>query len=172
MRPPELETGIRKALFIEYVYSVLRKLNASHMREYRKIVRDNASLKHQNKPQMKLPRIPYGMSKPVARFMKTESARKSKIRSLPPKEWAKRVEKLPSQWRIPTACIIWWDFFGHRRAKQRWPQLDSWIHEHWHPIEEMDLCEALWRCGYTEMQAYTRSRSKATRAEEYEETHR
>lgn len=68
-----------------------------------------------------------------------------------PIEWRKRIDQIANRTlRIQIACIVWWDYFGHRLTSHRWPELDDLI-DAWHPSHNVSikaLRDGLIKVGY------------------------
>ena len=65
-------------------------------------------------------------------------------------EWAERVGRIADPAvRLAVGSIVWWDFFGGRRAVNRWDDLDEIINAKFVPAPEEAVKGALWGVGYT-----------------------
>lgn len=62
-----------------------------------------------------------------------ETAARSAMRQQPPEVWAARVRQLTGAVRQRVGCIVWWDFFGDRPAKDPWNHLDKYIEAEFAP---------------------------------------
>ena len=90
-----------------------------------------------------------------------------------PEEWLEQVEQLRISFsaeevdafiqnavRERVACIVWWDFFGHRPSPQRWPHLDKWLHAPYSPVPDELVERGLVEAGYPADRAHARVRDK------------
>jgi hypothetical protein len=61
--------------------------------------------------------------------------------------------------RIKVACLVWWDWFGNRRATDAWPHLNQWIAAYWVGMEAdpTKVSAALISMGYPARQAWDRA---------------
>ena len=82
-----------------------------------------------------------------------------------PAAWRSAIDAIrdPSL-RVRAACIVWWDYFGHRTVADRWPHLDDIVRP-WKPHVEFEpriLEDALCRLGYHRDVARARSVVRTT----------
>ncbi len=77
-----------------------------------------------------------------------------------PEEWKAAVDSITdAAVRTQVACVVWWDFFGHRPAKSPWPHLDE-LRAQWNKSIQLDssvVRDALIQVGYPAKVAHDRA---------------
>lgn len=93
------------------------------------------------------------------RSSEEEIAAMHALRELSGDEWAIRVAMVGDRLaKVQVACIVWWDFFSERPAKNRRPQLDSLVAK-WDKEKKADVSEvvkAMVQVGYPQRIAIER----------------
>ena len=62
------------------------------------------------------------------------------LKSKPPEQWRAQLDAVSDpDVRNRVACLIWWDFFGHRSVSNRWPHLDEFVSARYVPVSDTQL---------------------------------
>jgi hypothetical protein len=74
-----------------------------------------------------------------------------------PEQWVALIEKIEDRSiRLNVGCLVYWDYFGIRAYKERWPHLDKMIERDPPPATREALVEGLVAVGYTPSAALAR----------------
>lgn len=114
-------------------------------------------------PEYILPQVPLKHVLPAehADVLKRERAIQANLRARSPQEWRERIDRIPYEFRLAIASIVWWDFFSEREVKERWDELDEYVDAFYvrshandapHPIIKQYLAEL----GYSPFEVETR----------------
>ena len=98
-----------------------------------------------------------------------ESIVKKTLKSRSPVAWLDLVNTLDESVRNDAACIVWWDFFGVKKSKDRSDLFDAFINKRFIPCNSNDLIQALFLIGYTPAQATQRVKADPDESVETEE---
>jgi hypothetical protein len=96
-------------------------------------------------------------------FAPLNEAARRELLDRTPEEWAKIVKHIADQYtRNHVACLVWWDYFGHRPAAYRWPHLDKYVNAPFMRVTERDTINGLVQVGYTRDMACYRVKAHDT----------
>lgn len=101
--------------------------------------------------------MPFHPEKWVGPYLLREEKHSSFLTRKTPVNWKRDVELIADQiLRAAVASIVWWDFFGHRPVRQRWPHLDKYLDHVYVPIDKEEMKRGLALAGYSPWHAHRR----------------
>ena len=92
--------------------------------------------------------------------LKSEQQIKRELAGRDPAEWLSLILEFKEPLRTRLACLVWWDFYGIKEAKNRSNNLDHFLIAPHVDCDHDKLIKALIYCGYSESMAAHRLSSK------------
>jgi len=92
-----------------------------------------------------------------SKLPKEELKKLKEMRKRTPEVWVEKINALPPSIRGAAAKLVWWDYFGLRTVKDRWPHLDGYLQYIATEVQYGPLVEALLELGYPQQIALTRA---------------
>jgi hypothetical protein len=132
----------------------VRKLNEPTIKENRKRAAENTAT---GKKLHKMLPLPFKMEGWAQERIERESVVKRNLAKRTPQEWEDKIRELSGAIRNRVACLVWWDFFGGRTVKNRWPHLDKWVNAPFEETAVEDVISGLHSVGYSPWEAKKRA---------------
>lgn len=90
--------------------------------------------------------------------LKSEAQIKRELSNREPDEWLRIIKGFRGNLRTRLACLIWWDIFSMREAKNRTNHFDPFLAAPYQDCCQDKLKDALLKCGYSETMATQRTK--------------
>jgi hypothetical protein len=92
--------------------------------------------------------------------LKSEQEIKRELAGRDPVEWLSLILEFKDPLRTRLACLVWWDFYGIKEAKNRSGNLDHFLLAPHVDCDQEKIIKAMIYCGYSESMAAHRLSSK------------
>jgi hypothetical protein len=92
--------------------------------------------------------------------LKSEQEIKRELAGREPSEWLSLILEFKEPLRTRLACLVWWDFYGIKQAKDRGGNLDHFLIAPHVDCDHDKLIKAMIYCGYSQSMAAHRLSSK------------
>jgi len=136
------------------VSPVERDEYAEQLAEIQAAMAERAMLAEDNNHRHNLDMLP----KRLRLIFKPERKTRSALKLRSPGQWLYAIQKIADKpLRARVACLVWWDYFGGRTIRERWPHLDRYIDAPFVEFPVDAIRRGLFAVGYTALQAYSRA---------------
>ena len=153
----------------------VRELNLPTIKENRPLEEENKRFREENKHLKKkkelhvLKPLPFKIADWAQERVKRESSVRKTLKKVTPKQWLERIKAVNEIARNRVACRVWWDHFGGRKVKNRWPHLDSYVNAPMTEVSDDEVIAGLYSVGYSPWEAKKRATTEISESEESQE---
>lgn len=170
---PEWKNRIAFHEAVASEFARVEHLNRFALRENSDIARRNNLIAKKNAdpdcvtmPLEKFVHLPYREAGWAIAYRADELRNRSALGARSPGVWREMIDTLEEPLRNRVATVIWWDFFGTRPTRTKWPHLDDIIDATWDdsPTDD-EVIQGLIDMGYSVYRAWDRiARNSLTRS--------